>query len=510
MIVAGLPIPPAELAVVPPALLPDSGQVGETSAGWGPPAAGDVPRAWLAALAAALAAAAGESSEPPPGEAGSSSGEEPAERPAPPPGGEDAPEAEQPVAPTPLAALAGATAPVTVTAGIWTGWEYALDPAAPVSGPNAADAASEVVRRARVRPADPSAAWRPEEAAGEPSGGSVAPAQPFSMQPLSMQPRPERPAQDGEVAFRAKVTQRPVSPAGAAAPVAIQPGERRAEGDAKPESAPAGGRQPAGKTEPGGEARLAARPEPVGAAEAAPARASQLEPASHRAGPRPAGPAPVSAGARPTGRAAPGEQVATVGEREPVRTEKAARSQPTAAPAAEVAAPAATDAAAVRQPVTRQAPLGEIRPPAVPDRAPAREPARRIELRLSETSESGVSLHVVDRSGRVEVAVRTADRDLAGSLREALPALVRRMEHAGFRAEAWAPETAPARLAETPEAPRAAMDLADRGGGRRQPGGGEPDGERGQARDRRAEFEPGERSGEEGKENERWAAWRWR
>lgn len=125
-------------------------------------------------------------------------------------------------------------------------------------------------------------------------------------------------------------------------------------------------------------------------------------------------------------------------------------------------------------------------------------------------ADANVSLQVIDRGGRLEVAVRTPDHDLAGTLRQALPDLVRRMEQVGLRAETWAPDGAPVRTAEPAEPARTAADLADRREGGQHAGGGEPGGERDEARDRRAQLEPGEGAAEDGKETQQWAAWLWR
>jgi hypothetical protein len=63
--------------------------------------------------------------------------------------------------------------------------------------------------------------------------------------------------------------------------------------------------------------------------------------------------------------------------------------------------------------------------------------ARTISLRLADTGEQQIDLKVTDRGGDVKVAVRTADVDLAGSLRDNLGDLVHKLEQSGFRAESW-------------------------------------------------------------------------
>jgi hypothetical protein len=76
--------------------------------------------------------------------------------------------------------------------------------------------------------------------------------------------------------------------------------------------------------------------------------------------------------------------------------------------------------------------------------APAKPPApaaRDIRLDLG-AGDSRVEVHVVERAGDVQVAVRTPDARLAGDLREELPALTARLEQSGFRTEAWHPPAA--------------------------------------------------------------------
>lgn len=50
-----------------------------------------------------------------------------------------------------------------------------------------------------------------------------------------------------------------------------------------------------------------------------------------------------------------------------------------------------------------------------------------------------VEVHVVERTGEVEVAVRTADPQLNSSLRQDLPQLVSQLSDRGYRAETWQP-----------------------------------------------------------------------
>jgi hypothetical protein len=70
------------------------------------------------------------------------------------------------------------------------------------------------------------------------------------------------------------------------------------------------------------------------------------------------------------------------------------------------------------------------------------QPIREISFRLAAASAS-VDVQVAQRGGKVQVAVRTADQDLAQSLQTNLGELVGRLEDKGFKAETWAPIAAP-------------------------------------------------------------------
>jgi hypothetical protein len=71
--------------------------------------------------------------------------------------------------------------------------------------------------------------------------------------------------------------------------------------------------------------------------------------------------------------------------------------------------------------------------------APQPPPARQISLKLTGEDSSSVNVEVSERAGKVQVAVRTADPDLAKSLRTDLGDLVGRLESKGFKTDAWVP-----------------------------------------------------------------------
>ena len=66
-------------------------------------------------------------------------------------------------------------------------------------------------------------------------------------------------------------------------------------------------------------------------------------------------------------------------------------------------------------------------------------PTRQISLKLSTDDSTRVNVDVTERAGKVQVAVRTTDHELAQSLQTDLGELVVRLENKGFKTEAWIP-----------------------------------------------------------------------
>lgn len=136
----------------------------------------------------------------------------------------------------------------------------------------------------------------------------------------------------------------------------------------------------------------------------------------------------------------------------PIRTARAATSPAPAAKAAEPAAqsnePAHSETLGVaphlEMPAARHSPAPAAaephRPAAAlpPEIAPLQPAARNIRVQVS-SEEHRVEVRLSERGGEVRVAVRTPDSQLAGALRDQLPALSARLEQSGLRAETWHP-----------------------------------------------------------------------
>lgn len=86
-------------------------------------------------------------------------------------------------------------------------------------------------------------------------------------------------------------------------------------------------------------------------------------------------------------------------------------------------------------PATKTAPSIETNPPA------PTQPTRQISMKLEGADSKQVAIQLTERAGRVQVAVRTADHELAKSLQGDLGDLVSRLENKGIKTEAWVPAT---------------------------------------------------------------------
>lgn len=91
-------------------------------------------------------------------------------------------------------------------------------------------------------------------------------------------------------------------------------------------------------------------------------------------------------------------------------------------------APEAPQRAASSDPVENSSPLSP-------------HPVREISLRVGGGASDPVDVQIAQRAGKVQVAVRTPDSNLAKSLQTNLGELIGRLEQKGFRTEAWTPVT---------------------------------------------------------------------
>jgi hypothetical protein len=66
-------------------------------------------------------------------------------------------------------------------------------------------------------------------------------------------------------------------------------------------------------------------------------------------------------------------------------------------------------------------------------------PFRQISLKLSTDDSTRVNLDLIEKSGKVQVTVRTPDHELAKSLQTDLGDLIGRLESRGFKTESWIP-----------------------------------------------------------------------
>ncbi|MGH9632787.1 MAG: hypothetical protein ACRD7E_31170 [Bryobacteraceae bacterium] len=78
---------------------------------------------------------------------------------------------------------------------------------------------------------------------------------------------------------------------------------------------------------------------------------------------------------------------------------------------------------------------------------PARQPLKEFAVRVARAEEH-VDLRLTERGGSLHVSVRTPAGELARSLQDGLPELVRRLDQGGFRSEVWTPGTSAPTAAE--------------------------------------------------------------
>lgn len=101
--------------------------------------------------------------------------------------------------------------------------------------------------------------------------------------------------------------------------------------------------------------------------------------------------------------------------------------------------------------------------------------AREISIRIPSADSGNLDVHLVERNGRVQVTVRTADTQLSSALRGELTELVRTLDQKGYKTETWTPaDTYPFGKSDIREVqtPARSDSSPDWSGG--QPGGGHP------------------------------------
>ena len=126
------------------------------------------------------------------------------------------------------------------------------------------------------------------------------------------------------------------------------------------------------------------------------------------------------------------------GVRQQVRTETLSPSTMAAAPSY----PETTPAAPSKSVEARVAEAEPIAPAPSPAAHGASSEAHSVSLRVTDAAEQRVELKITERQGELHVSVRSADADLAGSLRENLGDLLHKLEQSGWRAESWHPPQA--------------------------------------------------------------------
>jgi hypothetical protein len=83
---------------------------------------------------------------------------------------------------------------------------------------------------------------------------------------------------------------------------------------------------------------------------------------------------------------------------------------------------------------------------------PASSPAQEFAVRIAQPNTPVVDLHVAERNGQVQVAVRTPDTGLQTSLRQDLGTLVNSLERAGYHAEMFTPSAGLRQASAAPDA----------------------------------------------------------
>jgi hypothetical protein len=248
---------------------------------------------------------------------------------------------------------------------------------------------------------------------------------------------PVKTTESGEVAFAARIAERPGQPAaltlrGADAAIAASRFEAEASG-----GQPGGGAH----ADPRGTAPAHQDTSSVPSA----VTASQQEPDNQPAAnpPAPAPPAtaaqqavPASSGWRAAATAANPAAISAMpaaGPRGGATAQNAIPGLPAAASTS--SAPQGARDANAEKPAESDAP--QLMEPQGEERAT--ESVRDISLRLTDKDQGSVQVRLSERAGELHVSVRTPDAGLTRGLRDGLSDLVGRLENSGYRAETWQP-----------------------------------------------------------------------
>ncbi len=248
---------------------------------------------------------------------------------------------------------------------------------------------------------------------------------------------PVKTTESGEVAFAARIAERPGQPAalalrGADATIAASRFEAEASGGQFGSGAHA-------------DSHGAAPAHQDTSAASAAATASQQEPDNQPAA-NPQAPAPPATAAQQVVPASSGLRAAATAANPaaisalPAAEAHGAATAQNATPGLPGTASASTTPASSRdakaeKPAESEAP--QLMEPQSEERAT--ESVRDISLRLTDKDQGSVQVRLSERAGELHVSVRTPDAGLTRGLRDGLSDLVGRLETSGYRAETWQP-----------------------------------------------------------------------
>jgi len=303
----------------------------------------------------------------------------------------------------------------------------------PAAQPATANGCASALARQESRPSEaPRAPDEPAQPDVTPGGAKIKPPPGFNVREQPQAPVAER----MRVAFAVAVERQ--SGPGEAAPGDPQPPRAT-------EPSPQG--EASGKAEAAPAQASAARVHPV--TQANPAESSAAQPEGVTSGNGGALAASRSARAQDSPPAPPVPETASKplhrepGRAEPVlsgaRQRDRAAQQPTEPHRLGAAQPPSAAPVEARGPGEATAPR-QIVPPPEWELRPPEPPAHEISLRVEADPAGGrtrspVAVHVVERAGRIEIRVRSADPQLNQWLRRDVPALMDRLEAEGFRGE---------------------------------------------------------------------------